>query len=230
MVATYPHDTGAFTEGLLWHDGALYESTGQRGESNVRKVDLTSGKVLAERRIPASEFGEGLALVGSDLVSLTWKSGVVHRWRLKGLAPIGTFTHYPYDGWGLTTLGANLVASDGTATLHVLDPTSYALKRDIAVTLNGRPLPNLNELELVDGLIFANVWMTPYIVAIDPADGAVRKVIDLRGIVSRMASGDPDAVLNGIAWDAKGKRLFVTGKRWPSLFEIRLVPSEATAR
>ena len=229
IVATYPHDTRAFTEGLLWHDGALYESTGQVGQSNIRKVDLTTGKVLAEKAIPSDEFGEGLALVGRDLVSLTWKAGIIHRWKLKDFSPIRDYSGYKHEGWGLTTLDGDLVASDGTANLHVLDPQTYAVKRNIAVTLNGRPLPMLNELEAVDGMILANVWMTPYIVAIDPADGHVRQVYDLREIVNQVPVANPDAVLNGIAWDAKGKRLFVTGKYWPSLFEIRLVPSDAVA-
>ncbi|MEO1968325.1 MAG: glutaminyl-peptide cyclotransferase [Sphingomonadaceae bacterium] len=230
IVATYPHDTRAFTEGLLWHDGALYESTGQVGESNIRKVDLATGKVLAEKAIPSDEFGEGLALVGQDLVSLTWKAGIIHRWKLKGFAPIRDYSGYKHEGWGLTTLNGDLVASDGTSTLHVLDPQTYISKRVISVTLNGKPLPMLNELEAVDGMILANVWMTPYIVAIDPSDGVVRKIYDLRGIVNQVLVNDRDSVLNGIAWDAKGKRLFITGKRWPSLFEIRLVPSKAVAR
>ncbi len=230
IVATYPHDPHAFTQGLLWHDGALYESTGQIGESNIRKVDLATGKVLAQTPIPAGEFGEGLALAGRELVSLTWRDGNVHRWKLRTLAPVRSDADYPYEGWGLTTLDDDLVASDGSATLHVLDPATYALERDITVTLNGRPLRMLNELETVEGRILANVWMSPFIVAIDPADGKVRELYDLRDIVARVQTSDTNAVLNGIAWDAKGRRLFVTGKRWPSLFEIRLVPSDQTVR
>tara|TARA_B000000460_G_scaffold157993_1_gene111831 strand:+ start:447 stop:1301 length:855 start_codon:yes stop_codon:yes gene_type:complete len=226
VVATYPHDPNAFTQGLLWHDGALYESTGQIGESKIRKVDLTSGKVLAEKSIPSGEFGEGMALVGKELVSLTWKDGIIHRWKMDGLKPVRSQEGYPYEGWGLTTLGDELIASDGSANLHVLDPDSYAVKRDIPVTLNGRPLRQLNELETVEGMILANVWMSPFIVAIEPATGKVRQLYDLRGIVQQVAASDPNAVLNGIAWDPTGKRLFVTGKRWPSLFEITLVPSD----
>ena len=223
VVARYPHDPHAFTLGLLWHDGALYESTGRIGRSEIRRVDPATGEVLARRAIPATQFGEGLALWKSELVSLTWRSGAIHRWRLNDLAPIRSDTGYPFEGWGLARLGDALIASDGSDTLRVLDPDSYAVRRTIPVTLGGRPLAMLNELEVVDGLILANVWMTGFIVGIDPQDGAVRRLIDLRAL-QEQGMADGDAVLNGIAWDADGRRLFVTGKLWPSLYEIRLVP------
>ena len=223
VVARYPHDPGAFTQGLLWHDGSLYESTGRLGRSEIRKVDPATGEVLARRAIPATQFGEGLALWKGELVSLTWRNGAIHRWRLNDLAPIRSDTGYPFEGWGLARMGDALIASDGSDALRVLDPDSYAIRRTIPVTLNGRPLAMLNELEVVDDLIFANVWMTGFIVGIDPQNGAVRRLIDLRAL-QEQGLADGDAVLNGIAWDDDGRRLFVTGKLWPWLYEIRLVP------
>lgn len=222
IVARYPHDPSAYTQGLLWRDGALYESTGQEGQSQVRRVDLASGRVLASQPIPPAQFGEGLALWHDELVSLTWRDGVVHRWKADDLSHVSSVP-YPWEGWGLASDGTSLIASDGTATLRFLDPENYALVREVQVTLNGMPVRRLNELEFIDGLIYANVWMTPYIVAVDPAEGAVRRIVDLGAIVAENPSADSNAVLNGIAWDAEGQRLFVTGKRWQSLYEIRLV-------
>lgn len=225
VVARYPHDTAAFTEGLIWHDGALYESVGLEGQSDVRRVDLATGRVLASATIPPAEFGEGLAAWKDSLVSLTWHDGVAHRWNAKTLKPLGTMT-YLGEGWGLTSDGTSLIRSDGSATLTVHDPATMAERKRINVTLNGRPITQINELEWIDGpsggTILANVWHTPYLLRVDPATGAVTAVIDLRPLVSEVGARDPEAVPNGIAWDAKGKRLFVTGKRWPTMFEIKL--------
>ncbi|MCW6531553.1 glutaminyl-peptide cyclotransferase [Sphingomonas sp. MMSM20] len=222
VVARYPHDPQAFTEGLLWHRGHLYESVGLEGQSDVRRVDLASGRVLARATIPAGMFGEGLAVWKNALISLTWHGGVAYRWNAATLARIGT-ARYRGEGWGLTTLGDALVRSDGSATLTVHDPATMAVRRRIAVTINGKPIDQLNELEAVDGAILANVWRTPYLVRIDPASGRVTAVVDLRAIVAEVGlSNDIEAVANGIAWDAQGRRLFITGKRWPTLFEIRL--------
>ncbi|HAG37044.1 MAG TPA: glutamine cyclotransferase, partial [Erythrobacter sp.] len=157
IVATYPHDTAAFTQGLVWHDGHLFESTGQEGQSEVRKVDLETGKVLNRSAIPADQFGEGLALSGREFISLTWRNGVIHRWNAKTLKPAGSKEGVPFEGWGLTTSDEGLIHSDGTATLRVLDPESFEVLRMIPVTMNGQPLPNLNELEMIDGLVYANV-------------------------------------------------------------------------
>jgi len=223
VVARHKHDAAAFTQGLLWHDGALYESTGKEGRSEVRRVSLADGRVLARRAMPsAGQFGEGLALWKATLVSLTWKDGIAYRWDAKTLKPEGT-RRYPGEGWGLTTAGEALVLSDGTPTLRFLDPDTLAEQRRVAVTVRGRPLDQLNELEMVDGEVLANVWQTNFIVAIDPADGHVTKVIDASALRRELTLADPDAVLNGIAWDAAGKRLFLTGKLWPTLFEVRLV-------
>lgn len=224
IVARYPHDAGAFTEGLIWHDGALYESIGLEGVSEVRRVTLADGKVTARARIPASEFGEGLAAWGSELVSLTWHGGVAHRWDIRTLRPRGN-GRFTGEGWGLASDATGLIQSDGTPTLRFLDPKTLKVRRTVTVTLRGRPLKDINELEVVDGAILANVWHTPWIVRIDPASGKVTALIDLRPIVAEMPVADPEAVANGIAWDAAGRRLFVTGKLWPTLFEIALTPA-----
>lgn len=226
VIDRYPHDVGAFTQGLLWHDGALYESTGRVGESSIRKVDLATGQVIASREIPLGQFGEGLALWDDELISLTWLDGVVHRWSLKDIRRKRSDEGYPYEGWGLTRFEDALVTSDGTDKLRFLDPDDYSVMRTVSVTINGRPVSRLNELELVDGLIFANLWMSDFIVGIEPQTGIVRKVIDLRQLEGA-GSVDRDAVLNGIAWDAEGRRLFVTGKLWPWLYHVRLVERTA---
>ncbi len=222
VVKSYPHDPEAFTQGLLWHEGWLYESTGRVGTSSVRKVDLNTGKVAINRAIPYPQFGEGLALWDDELISLTWRNGVVHRWRLDDVSAVSSQADYPFEGWGLARFGDALVTSDGTSTLRFLDPVDYSVKRSITVTLNGKRLPRLNELEVVNNMILANVWKTNFIVGIDPASGQVRMLIDCRGLPG-YDGDDPDGVLNGIAWDAKGERLFVTGKLWPLLHEVALI-------
>lgn len=221
VVASYPHDPEAFTQGLLWHEGWLYESTGRIGRSSVRKVELETGRVETLQPIPDWQFGEGLALWRDELISLTWRDGVVHRWRLEDLTAISSYPEYPFEGWGLAPFDNQLVASDGTSTLRFLDPEDYSVARTVSVTLNGQPLPRLNELEVVNGLILANIWKTGFIVGIDPASGAVRMLIDCRALPG-YEGGDPDGVLNGIAWDPVGERLFITGKLWPQLHEVRL--------
>ena len=223
IVRRFPHDPAAFTEGLLWRDGALYESIGLEGRSEVRRVRLADGKVVARVRIPASEFGEGLAAWGDQLVSLTWHGGVAHRWDVRTLKPVGG-GRFVGEGWGLASDGTSLVHSDGTPTLRFLDPLSLAVRRQVTVTLGGKPVRDVNELEVVDGQILANVWHTPYLLRIAPADGRVTAIIDLSTVVEEVKASDPEAVANGIAWDAQAKRLFVTGKLWPTLFEVVLEP------
>ena len=224
IVHRYPHDAQAFTEGLLFRDGALYESTGMEGRSEVRRVALATGKVTLRARIAASEFGEGLASWGDQLISLTWHGGVAHRWNARTLKRVGE-GRFVGEGWGLASDGRHLVHSDGTPTLRFLDPATLKVVRQVTVTLNGKPVSQVNELEVVDGAVLANVWHTPYLIRIDPADGKVNAVIDLRPVVAEITATDPEAVANGIAWDAAGKRLFVTGKLWPTLFEIALTPA-----
>lgn len=224
IVARYPHDASAFTQGLLWRDGHLYESTGLEGRSEVRRVRLTDGAVLARARLPATQFGEGMTLWGSQLVSLTWKSGIAHRWDVRTLKSVGE-TRFVGEGWGLATDGTSLIHSDGTATLRFLDPRTLAVRRQVGVTLRGRPVDQLNELEVVDGQVLANVWHTPYLLRIDPVSGRVTAIIDLRPVVAEARTADPEAVANGIAWDPAKRRLFVTGKLWPALFEVTLSPA-----
>lgn len=221
IVARYPHDATAFTEGLLWHDGALYESTGKEGQSDVRRVTLRDGRIVARRRIDPAQFGEGLGLWKNELISLTWHDGIAHRWDARTLKPTGT-NRYAGEGWGLTSDKDGLIQSDGSASLILRDPRTLAERRRISVTIDGRPLTQLNELEYVDGAILANVWQTGYLVRIAPGTGRVTAIIDLRPLVAEIGARDRDAVLNGIAWDAAKKRLFVTGKLWPILFEIRI--------
>ena len=223
LVRSYPHDPGAYTQGLFFRDGILYESTGQVGESTIRKVRLTDGAVIAAVRIPANQFGEGSTDWGDEIVSVTWKDGIGYRWDRRTLRPRGSF-RYPGEGWGLTSDGRSLILSDGTPWLRFVDPKTFRELRRVRVTYAGKPLAQLNELEWVKGEIFANVWQTNFIVRIDPATGAVKGVLDMRGL-DRLAGGSPpDNVLNGIAYDRAGDRLFVTGKRWSKLFEIRLKP------
>ncbi len=221
LVASYPHDTGAFTEGLIFLDGSLYESIGQYGRSEIREVALETGKVIRSAPVASLYFGEGLTHWGSDLISLTWKRGTGFRWDRSTFLQTGIFA-YPGEGWGLTQDGRQLIMSDGTDQLRFLDPTDFREKRRVTVTWNGKPVRLVNELEFVKGEILANVWMTDRIARIDPASGAVIDWIDLSPLVRKLALTDYDAVLNGIAYDAKKDRLFVTGKYWPKLYEIKL--------
>ena len=221
IIRDYPHDPRSFTQGLFFHDGHLYESTGQLGQSRVARVDLETGKMLAERRLPADQFGEGSVRWKDQIISVTWQNGVGHRWRLKDLKPLGSF-RYAGEGWGLALLDGQLVWSDGSATLRFLDPATMTEQRRVTVTYAGRPLAMLNELEAIDGEIWANIWMSELIARIDPASGKVTRIVNLAGLRAASGARRMDEVLNGIAWDAHGKRLFVTGKNWPKLYEIKL--------
>jgi glutamine cyclotransferase len=225
VVKEYPHDPNAFTQGLFWLDGHLWESTGLVGRSTIRKVRLEDGKVLQSAPIPPGRFGEGIAPWGKEIIGLTWQHGEAYRWDRATFRRTGSFS-YRGEGWGLTQNGRELIMSDGTAELRFLDPATFKERRRVTVTAGGRPVTRLNELEWVKGEIFANVWMTPVVARIDPRTGNVTGWIDLRPLVGQWA-GNGDAVLNGIAWDSAKDRLFVTGKNWPRLFEIRLTPPAA---
>jgi glutaminyl-peptide cyclotransferase len=222
IAATYPHDPTAFTQGLQYLDGFLYESTGLNGRSSIRKVKLETGAVVQKRDLAAQYFGEGITIWKSTIIQLTWQSGVAFAYELPTFAPLRTFS-YRGEGWGLTHNGTDLVMSDGTSDLRFLAPDTFIERRRLRVTAAGKPVVDLNELEVVKGEIFANIWQTDRIARIDPATGKVTGWIDLTGLLpqkDRVADG----VLNGIAYDAAGDRLFVTGKLWPKLFEIRLAP------
>lgn len=224
---TYPHDPDAFTQGLFYTDGVLYESTGLNGKSSVRKTDLKTGKVLMKTDIAPDYFGEGITDVGNTIVGLTWTSHVGFVFDKATLKMKQTFS-YPGEGWGLANNGTDVFMSDGTAVIRVLSPKTLAEVRRIQVTADGKPIDRLNEMEWVDGELYANVWGSDVIARIDPASGKVVGWIDLSGLLDEKsrASGAVD-VLNGIAYDSKKKRLFVTGKLWPKLFEIELVRRQA---
>ena len=221
IVRVYPHDPKAFTQGLQYVDGVFYEGTGQVGQSSIRKVEVDTGKVLQQRDLPAPHFGEGITVWQHDLIELTWQTHVAFVYDRNTFEPKKQFK-YPGEGWGLTHDGANLIMSDGTSDLRVLDPVTFAEKRRIKVTAAGVPLRELNEVEFVKGEIFANIWQTDYVARISPETGKVVGYIDLRGLLSPADRARTD-VLNGIAYDAEHDRLFVTGKWWPKLFEIKVV-------
>ena len=223
VVHTYPHDTGAFTEGLFYEDGYFYESTGEVGTSVVRKVRLDTGEVEQQVDTPAGYFGEGIIDTGTKLVQLTWREGVAFVYDKATLHLVGGF-RYPGEGWALTRDATHIYMSDGTPTIRILDPASFERTGSINVTADGVPLQQINEVEWVKGQIYANVWQTDRIARIDPKTGHVVGWIDLKGLMDTSRLGDlSNDVLNGIAYDAAHDRLFVTGKHWPSVFEIRIV-------
>lgn len=221
IVRAYVHDTSAFTQGLQYVDGVLYEGTGEVGTSSIRRVALETGAVQQRRDVPPPYFGEGIVVLGDRLFQLTWKNRVAFVYDKATFAPRGEFT-YEGEGWGLTSDGAELFMSDGTATLRVLDPATFTVRRTIAVNENGSPVRYLNELEWVKGELWANVWTTDRIARIDPQTGAVIGWINLTGLLPASLRHGAEDVLNGIAYDAAGDRIFVTGKRWARLFEITL--------
>jgi glutaminyl-peptide cyclotransferase len=215
------HERGAFTQGLVYRDGVLFESTGLNGQSSLRRVDLKTGEVLKRVAVPSQYFAEGLAALNGKLFQLTWQNQKCFVYDLQSLQLEKDFA-YTGEGWGLATDGHWLIMSDGTDRIRFLDPDTFEEKRKINVVARGQPVYRLNELEYIKGEIFANVWGTDFVVRIDPAVGKVTGVIDFTGL---LAPEDRDAntdVLNGIAYDSGGDRLFVTGKRWPKLFEVRL--------
>ncbi|MEL6324656.1 MAG: glutaminyl-peptide cyclotransferase [Pseudomonadota bacterium] len=224
IVGTYPHDPQAFTQGLFYEgDGRLLESTGRYGESSVRRVALDTGTVRDIRPLPNRVFGEGLAPIDNKLFVLTWRSEVGFILDRSSFEPIGTFA-YTGEGWGLTSDGARLFLSDGTSSLRILDPETLAQTGRLTVTYRGEPLPLLNELEWIDGRLWANVWQTDTIVEIDPETGIVIGQLDLPALYPADRRQAPlDDVLNGIAYDPETGHLFVTGKLWPSLFELKLL-------
>ncbi len=221
LVKTYPHDSSAFTEGLFFHDGALYESTGLEGQSDIRKVRLKDGKILQKTALDPQYFGEGIVNWNDRLVSLTWRHRLGFVWTLADFAPVADF-RYEGEGWGLTQDGRHIIMSDGSAQIRFLDPDTLAETRRITVTWNGRPVDRLNELEWVKGEIYANIWYDSHIARIDPATGAVIDWLDIAPLVKASGAKGQEAVANGIAYDAAKDRLFVTGKLWPRLFEIKV--------
>jgi len=222
VVRTYPHDRNAFTQGLIWRDGALYESTGLVGRSSLRKVDLASGTVTQQTTIPAPYFAEGLADVGNRLFQLTWQHGRVFVYDKSTFNRVGELS-YQGEGWGLCHDGRSLIMSNGSDVLTARDPKTFAVTRSIRVTQAGRPLDRLNELECVAGDIYANVWTTDTIVRIDGKTGHVTARIDAAGLLSPAERLGTD-VLNGIAYDPADRTFLITGKLWPRLFRVTFVP------
>lgn len=221
IAQSYAHDPQAFTQGLLYDNGFFYESTGLYGKSSLRKVEVSTGKVLQEKKIPSQYFAEGLVLWKGRLIQLTWRSHVGFVYDKNSFAQLATFS-YPTEGWGLTHDGSHLIMSDGTATLRFLDPDSFKVVRTIEVHDQKGPVDQLNELEMIRGEIWANVWRTNTIVKIDPQSGALTGVLNLRALTDSVAARARIDVLNGIAYDAAQNRVFITGKLWPTLFEIEV--------
>ena len=223
IVQVFPHDTTSFTEGLVYRDGFLYESTGHRGQSSLRKVRLETGEVVQRVDLAREFFGEGITLFNNEVVQLTWLSHMGFVYNASDFRVLRRFS-YPGEGWGLTTNGHEIFMSDGTPVIRVLENDTLEERRRFTVRDGDTLIDQLNELELVDGEIFANVWHTDRIARISPESGKVVGWIDLKGLLSPGYHLKAGAVLNGIAYDSNRKRLFVTGKLWPSIFEIRLVP------
>jgi glutamine cyclotransferase len=230
VVNTFPHDPAVFTQGLVYLDGILYEGAGLYGRSSLRKVELATGQVLQQQDLDETYFGEGIALLDDQIYQLTWKNGVGFIYDRETFEKTGEFS-YTTEGWGLTHDGQQLIMSDGTPVIYFLDPATLQETRRITVTIEGQPLAQLNELEYVDGKILANVWQTDLMVRIDPATGAVDGVYDFTGLLAQAPpSADsappaaPPDVLNGVAYDPASGHLFVTGKLWPTLFEVEMHP------
>ena len=222
VLNSYPHDIDSFTQGLFYHEGHLYEGTGKNGLSSLSKINLQDAEVLLSKRLSRRYFGEGIEMVDDRIFQLTWQSHMVFVYDKDSFEQLGT--HYnATEGWGLAYNGSQLIMSDGTAKLQFIDPETFVPEHEVEVTLNGNPLNNLNELEFIDGEVWANIWQTDFIVRIDPATGKVNSIIDFSGLSDQTRLGSAEAVLNGIAWDREQQRLFVTGKHWAHLFEVELV-------
>lgn len=217
VINTYPHDPAAFTQGLVFHEGQLYEGTGRNGESSLRKVELETGVVQQRVMIPAQHFGEGITIFNGKVYQLTWQTHQVLVYDLASFKQVQSF-YLPGEGWGITHDGSKLIVSDGTSFLRFLDPVTLKETGRVQVTEDGEPLDKLNELEYIDGQVWANVWYTDFIVKIDPMTGQVAGKLDLSGLNQQRTTDD---VLNGIARDAESGRLFVTGKLWSQLYEIK---------
>jgi glutamine cyclotransferase len=224
IINTYPHDRQAFTQGLVFDQGIVYEGTGLRGRSSVRRIDLTTGRVLQLRALPAPFFGEGITVFGPHLIQLTWQSKVGFVYDKTHFTLLRQFT-YPTEGWGITHNDQHLIMSDGTSVLYFLDPETLSETGQLHVRDDQGPVERLNELEYVQGSIYANIWQTDRIARIDPESGQVTAWIDLTGLLPLEDRVERVDVLNGIAYDAAQDRLFVTGKLWPKLFEIRIHPT-----
>ncbi|MEG2095796.1 MAG: glutaminyl-peptide cyclotransferase [Alistipes sp.] len=225
VIATHPHLTTSYTQGLQYVNGVLWEGTGQHGASVLQQVDLLSGKATIMARLPREEFGEGITIYKDKVYQLTWQSNTVHIYDVE-TASLLRDLRYPGEGWGLTTDGTKLYMSNGTASLYTVNPETFAREKSVTVTLEGEPVIYLNELEWIEGKIWANVYTTDKIVIIEPTTGVVEGVVDLTGLLPIAEITADTDVLNGIAYDTATKRIFVTGKNWSKLFEIALVAQD----
>lgn len=222
IVKTYPHDTSSFTQGLIFYKGELYEGTGEYGRSHLLKVGLNDGKIQKSATLDAKFFGEGVTILKDTIYQLTWQEKVVFAYTLPDFKKVKEFT-IDTEGWGITTNGQELIVSDGSSNLYYYNPSTFQLLRTQSVTENGSLSFNLNELEYIDGYIYANQWQAPYILKIDPGSGAIVAKVDLTDIWKRVKAKDPVAdVPNGIAYDTSSKKIYITGKKWPELYEIEL--------
>jgi glutamine cyclotransferase len=224
VLKTYPHDTSSFTEGLAIYNGSLYESTGNNGRSKLLKIELATGKPEKEVKLDSAYFGEGIAILRDTIYQLTYKTKVAFVYTLKDFKKVKElpFSMESGEGWGMTTDGTYLIADDGTSNIYYFDPGTFKLAKKITVTDAGTLSYNVNELEYIDGYLYANQWQLPYILKIDPATGQVVAKIDLSDVLNRIKQKDPQAdVLNGIAYDAATKKIYVTGKWWPELYEVQ---------
>ncbi len=227
ILQSHPHDIAAFTQGLSVEQDDLYLSTGLYGQSSIRKIELATGKILLRNDLASRYFGEGITILGKRLFQLTWRSRIGFIYDKNTLERMGSF-EYATEGWGLTHDGRRLILSDGSDQLYFHDPDSLRVLGKVQVTLRGQPVKNLNELEFIKGRIFANIWQTDYIVMIAPDSGQVTGVIDLTGLLARSGYRGESGVLNGIAYDPARDRIYVTGKNWPAIFAIELIPTPAT--
>jgi glutaminyl-peptide cyclotransferase len=224
VVATYPHDTSSFTQGLIWQDNTLYEGTGLEGQSKLMKIDLKNGKANKSVSLDPSIFGEGITIFNDKIYQLTWQNHKVYVYDAKTLKKMKELS-WEHDGWGLTNNGTDLIVSTGESNLYFVDPETFKIKKIIGVTDNTGPVGNLNELEYVNGVIYANIYLTDYIIKIDPANGHILGRIDLSGILTKAGktvNTDEGYVLNGIAYDSTKKSMYVTGKKWPLIFEMKV--------
>jgi glutamine cyclotransferase len=227
IINTYPHPSDSFTQGLAFAEGFLYEGTGKYGRSSLRKIKLESGEILKEQRLPSDIFGEGITIFQDKIIQLTWYSRIGFVYDIKSFQFLKTF-RYPFriEGWGITNNGKDLIVSDGSHRLFFFDPVSFASKNILEVHDHNGPVRRINELEYIEDVIYANVWQSSNILRIDPTSGVVTGIIDLGEIVPEQFRGHLDHVLNGIAYDSERKRIFVTGKMWPSVFELKLIESQ----
>ena len=221
VIKTYPHPKKGFTQGFVWHNGYLYEGTGIVGQSYIRKIDLESNRILQERKLEGNLFGEGIAILKNKIYELTWTSNTCLVWDLESFNLITSFT-YSGEGWGITTDGENLIVSDGTDIIRYFSPDDFNLIRTIKVTEEGNSIDKINELEYIDSKIWANIWMEDKIIIIDPASGLVTGRIDIHSLRKYLKPSDEADVLNGIAWDSISHKLYITGKEWPFIFEVKV--------